>query len=818
MDGDRSLIDVVFDRLADEGVEDAVANLVLGACTGPSALDDVLAGRPADLPVPDEAPAERPDPLYLESIKVAGFRGVGPTATLGLQPHAGLTLVIGRNGSGKSSLAEAVELALTGDNERWAAGSSVFSEGWRNLHSGAPCEIDVRLRPDGGSPPVRIRRSWRDDATRPGDASVAVTAGDRRYANTAELGWGAPLEAYRPFLSAKDLGTLVSARPSDLHDALRPILGLGVLTEAERMLMAAKSALTARANAAKDERNRLRQLLGASPDPTAQRAASLLGKRKVDLAAVAELVDQAEDDDPLAALCRDLAAMPLTDIDTALGIADELEADADGFAAAAASGAGTSDRLAQLLRLALEYHDAHGDDQCPVCGEGTLDAAWRNRSDTALDRFRSDTAALNRARARLVEAEGRAANLLATRLPTPPLAMPVPAGPLAEALGRLAAALRTWQGVPPSAAGPRATANHIRSAYPALADAALAARTAAQEHLRHRHDEWRQHAPALRDWLARAIVVEQEAPVLTKLKTARDWLLGVTDQLQAERLAPFAAHAQRIWERLRQESNVELAGMKLEGARTRRRVAFPVNVDGTATSALSVMSQGELQSLGLAVFLPRACADESPFRFVVIDDPVQSMDPSKVDGLARVLGELAEHRQVVVFTHDDRLPEAVRRLRIDATIWEVARRAASVVEVRKNADPVQRYLDDARAVAKSDDLAADMRSPVVAGFCRSAIEAACHERIRRDRLKAGERHAEVEDLIEGAQTVTAVAALALFGRTDAGGQVLPYLDRRGAWAADVFRACKEGVHRTGSADLPWLVDGVTRLVRDVVLG
>ena len=74
------------------------------------------------------------------------------------------------------------------------------------------------------------------------------------------------------------------------------------------------------------------------------------------------------------------------------------------------------------------------------------------------------------------------------------------------------------------------------------------------------------------------------------------------------------------------------------------------------------MSQGELNALALSVFLPRATLPESPFRFVVIDDPVQSMDPAKVDGLARVLAEPPRDRQVVVFTHDDRLPEAVRRL------------------------------------------------------------------------------------------------------------------------------------------------------------
>lgn len=119
----------------------------------------------------------------------------------------------------------------------------------------------------------------------------------------------------------------------------------------------------------------------------------------------------------------------------------------------------------------------------------------------------------------------------------------------------------------------------------------------------------------------------------------------------------LAEEAQRIWELLRQQSNVELARLELEGTGTRRRVKLDVTVDGVGGAALGVMSQGELHSLALSLFLPRAMLPESPFRFIMIDDPIQSMDPARVDGLARVLEEVGRQRQLVVFTHDDRLPE-----------------------------------------------------------------------------------------------------------------------------------------------------------------
>jgi len=128
-------------------------------------------------------------------------------------------------------------------------------------------------------------------------------------------------------------------------------------------------------------------------------------------------------------------------------------------------------------------------------------------------------------------------------------------------------------------------------------------------------------------------------------------------------------------------------------------VELKVTVDGQEGAALGVMSQGELHSLALSLFIPRATLPESPFRFVVIDDPVQSMDPARVDGLPRILEAASQDRQVVLFTHDDRLHESVRRLGIAAIAIEITRREGSVVEPRRSKDPVSRYIEDAMAPA-----------------------------------------------------------------------------------------------------------------------
>jgi hypothetical protein len=229
------------------------------------------------------------------------------------------------------------------------------------------------------------------------------------------------------------------------------------------------------------------------------------------------------------------------------------------------------------------------------------------------------------------------------------------------------------------------------------------------------------------------------------------------------------------------------------------------------------MSQGEVNALALSIFIPRATLAASPFRFLIIDDPVQAMDPAKVDGLARVLQDVSRSRQLIVFTHDDRLPEAVRRLGVPARILEVNRRPGSIVDVRSALTPVERQLKDAQDLCADDSLPNNVAARVVPGLCRLAVEAAFIEAIRRRQLRAGRPHAEVEAAIEAADTTTKKAALAMFGDTARGADVLPRLDNWQGSAADTYQALNRGAHDEHHGSLRSLVQQ-TRSMTQLIAG
>ena len=238
---------------------------------------------------------------------------------------------------------------------------------------------------------------------------------------------------------------------------------------------------------------------------------------------------------------------------------------------------------------------------------------------------------------------------------------------------------------------------------------------------------------------------------------------------------------------------MDLGAFRLAGNATQRKLELDVSIDGSQGAALGVMSQGEINALALSIFLPRATMPQSPFRFLIIDDPVQAMDPAKVDGLARVLQRVAAERQVIVFTHDNRLAAAVKDLNIPANVLEVTRRPKSMVEVRHCLGPVEQALKDAGALNADQALPTAVAMRVIPGLCRTAVEAALTQAIWRQQLRAGRTRDEIESsLTEARRRLTSLAALAMFSDTNQGAKVLPKLNGLDRAFASTFQALNRG--------------------------
>lgn len=883
----------IWRRIEADRIDDDTA-LLVAAAFDDDELAEALAGAQIERPAPDLRALVEPERAYLAAIAVEGFRGIGPPAELQLKPAPGLTVIAGRNGSGKSSFAEAVEMLLTGENSRWADRPADWQSGWRNLHAAAdrPTTIEACFAIDGQPGETPVRRWWDAGATA---ASASAAAVIRRAGKEADalstLGWDAALATFRPFLPHSEVGSSVAQAPSNLYDAMYAVLGLQDVAEAHQRLRQIRLAGDKSARELSTEHAQLLEALDHyKEDPRATQLRDAMNETPLDpdwIEWTWRLINEWPSNEDFLG---DRLVREIPDADTVVAAIHAIQ-QAERRVGELLSGSGRrSADTADLLEQALRLHEEHGDQPCPVCKGRELDPDWRTEAEAALLAAQRDAEEWNAATRELELSMAAARDLvspmseywtgklgaygprslaekgrvllkleIAKRSPLDPaareafnealaklesprwvaadesdeysesdqqlletamdLGMPYdeaehlvgqyfhrasqppwipgysdPDQRLDNAAKSLGAAWEAWADLPDEAT-PSQLVAHLSSMHPPLANAVNAIDEYFADGFWEQFAELTEELPT---WAGKQRAHNVQYARLEDVRRAENWLRRTLDKMRDERFDPISEHAVRIWNRLSGATNVELVPPKLAGAATSRKIRLEVFVDGASSDARGVMSQGELNSLALSLFLPRALLDESPFGFVVIDDPVQAMDPSKVDGLARVLADAAAERQVVVFTHDDRLPEAIRRLQIEADLIAVTRSENSVVQCRRAFDPVSRYIEDARAISLTLGLPPEAARRSTALFLRLAIEAACTERIRGRRIDRGEPHAEVEALLERADGTTKLAALAFFDDPDRHGDVRSRIaSSTSGKTAEAYGLINAGAH-TGS--------------------
>ena len=758
---DRPLMEVVFDAIdEDNNLADDAKYLVLAALEGADELADQLDGvtllqtrRAAHGTIQEE-----PVGAFLTSIEVAGFRGIGPKSELKLHPAPGITIVSGRNGSGKSSFAEALEFAVTGKSYRWAKKAALWKDTWQNLHEKSECSVRVGLTVEGSQPTV-VGVDWAEGASLEEHATWTQVGKAKRSAGTDELGWKSAVELHRPILSYDEIGGLVEDSPSTLYDALAKLLGLDEIADAEKRLAAALKSAKVPRQQAKDELTQLKRIVGDSTDDRAVKATALLKKRVVDIPAVLALATGAGDTQSgatagLRAISGNI--IPLQEqVDAVVEALRTAVANTVDLASDALAIAG---RRNALLGSALELHEQTGTVDCPVCETGTLDEHWADRARSRIADEDDKLAQYKRSRRDLDDARRAAMTLI---------------GDVSDANAVEGVELASLQSYREAIAQARAIpdavtdlADHVSTSLPAVVETGSQLRQEALDAIEAREDTWAPIATRLASWVRMEQAAAKTDATVASLETAKKWMTAHAFDLRNQRLEPIADQARRIWAELRQESNVDIGAISLEGSSTRRKAVLRGTVDGEPSEALSVMSQGELHALALALFIPRATTPNSPFRFIVLDDPIQAMDPAKIDGFIRVLSTLAETRQVVVFSHDDRLATAIRQMAVNARLVEVTRETGSRIHVKETLNQAKRYVQDVRALVKDENVPDDIKRRVAPGLFRLALESAAQQLYYATQHRAGASRDETEQQWNAATTTKKRLLLAVHGDVD----------------------------------------------------
>ena len=673
-------------------------------------------------------------PAYLRSITVEGFRGIGREAKLPLNPGVGLTIVVGANGSGKSSFAEAVERLLTGSIGRSEKAAADEWLNWRNLHHHGHARVKVVLQGTVDTTDTTLTHRWAETD----DVGAGATTVLRKGATPEPWSPSTIADAmgsFPPLLPYARLGAAIRGKQSELFDAFNPLLGLGQMERIERVLASKLGTAEALVKTADAAAKTARQLVAQTG--LAEVSALLVeidSSVRSPLEAAELLGIEGGDEDHVA--LREIASLPDFDEDAAsaeVTLVDSLDRE---LAERVTPEFERAEQLAALLETAIAFHLPGAEEQCPVCLTGTITDERQTELVSALGAQHSAMAEVAELRRERLAALGR----LEQQLPRVPPAVETFAE--LENLRRCSTDLRVALGKP-SSVDPSMALGLIAELGPFVSQARLEAQ--------HRRDDRRaQLLPVIAGFIEwgradeAAVNAKSDKKALTE---ARKWMKTTIESERGTRIEAISDSVLTTWQRLRQTSSVTMGALQLSGVadRPNRKLELSCHVNGVAASARSVLSQGELHALALSLFLPRALQAESPFGFLIIDDPVQALDRRKVDGLAEVLAAAATSRQVVVFTHDDRLVDAVERLDLRADVLRVTRLDGSEVDVDRCTDPVTRALDDAYALMKDAAIPHDVACRAVGAVCRTAVEECA---VRRYRRRSLDQHVSLDDVDE----------------------------------------------------------------------
>jgi AAA domain len=301
----------------------------------------------------------------IERLTLRGFRGASRPVEFTFDSHAPITLIFGENGTGKSTVCDAIDFicnarfgSLQEKSASMRASDAVVALG------AAAGELEVHLHASGGAWTGKLRGT-KADIKGPDDRPTAH------------------------ILRRVDITRVVEAAPKEKYEALKLFITAPRIEKAEKALRDAINIVkkrieeAGRAKAQADSAlETLWQLAGAPAGSTASGwaegvAAQDVGavgrriaesqKRMDALANAARLAKSATD----ARTAREAAAAQLREFDAQLSHAQDSAAHRDA-------------RLVRLLREAKSFLDGAVTDACPMCGRPATAAHLREHIDAHL--------------------------------------------------------------------------------------------------------------------------------------------------------------------------------------------------------------------------------------------------------------------------------------------------------------------------------------------------------------------------------------------------------------------------------------------------
>ena len=668
---------------------------------------------------------------FLRSIEVRGHVGIGESQlALKFHPVAGIVFISAGNGIGKTSCADAMRHVLSG------GGARQYDLTAANVHYG---HREIRAIITDGRQEVQVSCS--------GDRAVVWQAVGDPEEMPAE--WISAYQRYRPVLLYPEISPIIE-KPAELHEFLHDGLETEVLTELQRRVDEVREAGRNAARRIEASFKSVQPLLTEGVLPGSVCDAITEHGRMVPTD-VAKTIRTTLDNASLGEPPDDLVAEWSVDTAAVESCVRTIENLRQAQAAVMPGASAVHQALEILLDGNNEFLHVRDADACPVCGSESAD--WRAHARIALDALAGDLKRVRSTERGVQDVIKGMTGILPPPL-SPQLRRSLAQHNQSHLVGQWDALIA--DGAALTVAG--TTENRFRDL--ATRSAALAA--AYQEFKAQRTSEQRttlasqakaQHA--VESWLIATETDGSTATAGTLADKLAKWVDQRIKDTRAALFEPIAVQVKEIWSQLNADSDLQVTDLRLAGGtRAAKRVEIGLNVGGTSVlpgaKTPSILSTGQRNALTLATYFPRATQPQSPFRFLILDDPVHAFDSWRVRYLAERLRQMADDYQIVVLSHDERLWSELQRhgqIRQSIRLDRPHDRPSTVRATEKSSGIL--LLEDLEGTLNAEEQSPvgtqQATSAMTLAMCRLALDVEVGTQIEILGRRAGINDASIED-------------------------------------------------------------------------
>ena len=636
--------------------------------------------------------------MKLRAVSLSGFRGAKVRFDMSL-PASGVC-ILAENGHGKTTIVDALEFWGSGDI------AHLNREG---------CQLDSAVNVDSGSAEVVAETTTH--------SALKRTLRGRTASSLQPMGpvpVGIPLPPVLPILRHRTMADFMNKSPLEKLKALLELVGLqplnGFRQEFVTAVNSAKGAAEAAERTAAGERGAL--------------AAGLAGRPLVDVAEElrvrAGLASPIRSESEISGLeFANVSPVAQEDLATQLAelarAAGECADDVTGrWNQAIASPRFVSDAALQaFLETADRLLPMLDCNECPLCGSPVDLAALRSGITPRLDEVVARQAEHRQLRGDLTGFIERCQRLAsaATRVSANPRITDANIGDdlraVARELSDYVQCVESARDCVTNCPGMHDPAGRLHLDELALLstnathdDGAPAAALARLAQLKEQYARTERSAKTA---LARRLVADQAAAVLTAIEE------GIRAEIEAilARIGPTAAnyYGRLVGSPVYSDLEVRYRPERSGG------IEFALKFDGRheISPPQRVLSESQLNALGLSLFLAELKVGGSPWRTIVLDDVVNSFDANHRLGLAQLLVDEFSEWQPLVFTHDRMFFELSRRIAPSWSLKQIVAWTPAGGPVIDEGDPrelLRRRIAEGRSAAE------------LGGLARSALEQA----------------------------------------------------------------------------------------------